>query len=44
MIELDPDIAAAFGNSVNISSKFSFHKPGLQFLTLYDVYFTSDQG
>ena len=44
MIELDPDIAAAFGESANISSKFNFVKPGLQFLTLYDVSFVSDQG
>ena len=44
MIELDPDIAAAFGDSANISSKSNFHKPGLQFLTLFDVSFASDQG
>ena len=44
MIELDPDIAAAFGDSVNISSKFNFLKPDLQFLTLHNVSFASDQG
>ena len=44
MIELDPDIAAAFGDSANISSKFNFLKPGLQFLTLYDFSFASGQG
>ena len=42
MIELDPDIAAAFGDSANISSKFTYYKLGLQFLTLFDVSFASD--
>ena len=42
MIELDPDIAAAFGDSANISSKFKYYKQGLQFITLFDVYFASD--
>lgn len=44
MIELDPEIAAAFGNSLNISSKSELSDIGGVYLSFDRLFTCSDQG
>ena len=44
MIKLDPEIAAAFGNSTNISSKFCINKVVIQSQSWHVLYHDSDEG